>query len=171
MKIEIEKIKNKKKEITLISIVIIVCILFFSGYSLGKGISNTNIDGNVEIAKPIVVVENDSALDITAQNNVGTYHFKVKNYNENEEITQVDMKYNIEILSELEDVIQIKLYKDEIEISIENNVTKEFILEKQEKQEHNYKLEITYDKNKESTIEEIMQDLQIKVHSEQVKTS
>lgn len=169
MKKESERIKSKKQKIIQITFIIIILVLFFTGYSIGKGFSNTKVDSKVEIAKPIVVVENDPKLDLTKKNNIGNYYFKVKNYNKDEEITQVSMKYNIEILTELAEAIEVKLYKDEVEIQIENNKTQEFILDKGKKEEHNYRLEIAYDKNKAGSIDEIIQDLQIKVHSEQVK--
>lgn len=44
------------------------------------------------------------------------------------------------------------------------------IIKKNEKQEENYKLEITYDKNLVSSLEDIIQNVQIKVHSEQLKS-
>lgn len=170
MKKKLEKIRNKKKEIIKITFIVIVFVLFFAGFSLGKGFSNTKVDSKVEIAKPIVVVENDPILDITTKNNMGNYYFKVKNYNGSEEITQVKMKYNIELLTNLAEAIEVKMYKEGKEIPIENNTTQEFIFNKNEKEEHNYRLELKYDKNKASSIEEIIQDLQIKVHSEQART-
>ena len=43
------------------------------------------------------------------------------------------------------------------------------IIKKNEKQEENYKLEIIYDKNLINSLEDIIQNVQIKVHSEQLK--
>ena len=40
---------------------------------------------------------------------------------------------------------------------------------KESKKEDEYKLEIKYDKTKNHSLEDIIQDVQIKVHSEQVK--
>ena len=62
-----------------------------------------------------------------------------------------------------------KLYKDQQEILLENNKTSNLKLEKGKVQEDNYKLEVIYDKTKNKTNDEIMQDVQIKVHSEQLK--
>ena len=44
------------------------------------------------------------------------------------------------------------------------------IIKKNEKQEENYKLEIIYDKNLVNSLEDIIQNVQIKVHSEQLKS-
>lgn len=146
-----------------------VAILFFSGRSIGKALTNTQINVKGEIAEPIVIVENNPKISLTATENEGTYNFFVKNYNDYEKITQVDMKYNIEILSKLDDAISIKIFKNNSEIQMNNNKSEEFLLSKDNKQKDEYKVEIKYDKTKSISMEEIIQDLQIKVHSEQVE--
>lgn len=79
------------------------------------------------------------------------------------------MTYNIEILSKAEESISFKLYKENEEIPLQNNKTENMKLQKEKMQEDNYKLEIIYDKTKNQSIEDIIQDVQIKVHSEQIK--
>ncbi len=163
-----EKFKNKRKEITIIFIVLVILIFFFSGFSMGKGFSKKDINGNTEVAKPILQVENGNSLEISNTNKKGTYEFKVKNYNEQGETTQVDMEYYIEILNDLENRgIILKLFKNEQEIEINKNKTEKFILAKNQMEEDNYKLEVTYDENKNTNMEDIINQLQIKVHSEQ----
>lgn len=162
--------KDKNTRIlTLITVTIIVLILFFTGYSLGKGFTNTKINTKTQIAKPILVVENNPSIDITALKNTGNYDFKIKNYNEKEEINQIMLKYYIEIISKYNETITFKIYKDGKEIPLENNKTQEILLANNTKEEQNYKLEINYDKNKSNSKEDIIQDVQIKIHSEQIK--
>ena len=55
------------------------------------------------IAKPVLEVENNPEITITASNEKNTYDFKVKNYNSNEEITQIDLLYTIEILTKTDE--------------------------------------------------------------------
>lgn len=162
-------LKAKRREITLILVSIMVLVLFFSGYSLGKEQSIIKFDTNAKIAEPILVVENNPAIEINGKNHKEYYDFKVKNHKENGEVTQVDLQYNIEIISKTEESISFKLYKDQQEILLENNKTSNLKLEKGKVQEDNYKLEVIYDKTKNKTNDEIMQDVQIKVHSEQLK--
>ena len=163
-----EKIKNRKKEIIIISIITIILVLFFTGYSMGKGFSRKDVNGQTEIAKPILEVENGTSLDISNTNNSGIYEFKVKNYNENGEKTQVDLEYYIEILNDIKsNGIELKLFKNDQEIEINENKTEKFLLTKDEIKEDNYRLEITYDKTKNTNMEDIIKQLQIKVHSEQ----
>ena len=163
-----EKINHKKREITLIIIISMVILFFFSGFSLGKGVNKTNVNAKVEIAKPILEVENNSAVDIKTTEDKGEYEFIVKNYDEIGNITQVDLEYNIEILSTINENISIKIYKENQEINLENQKTEKFLLTKESKQEHQYKIEIMYNGDIGS-IQELIQDIQIKVHSEQKK--
>ena len=159
------KIKNGKI-LALIIVILIVIVLFFTGYSIGKEIINVNVNATTQIAKPIMIVENNPAIDITSIKNTGYYDFKVKNYNDNE-INQIELKYWIEIISKYDETISFKIYKDNQEIPLTDNKTQEIKLEKNEKREQNYRLEIIYDKTKSTSTEDIIQDVQIKVHSEQ----
>lgn len=159
-----------KKYILLFLLFIILIIFLFSRNSFGKQMYNTKINTNSEIAKPILIVENNPAIDITNKNNKGYYDFKIKNYNELDEINEIELRYNIEILNEENKAITFKLYKGEEELLLEKNKTKDMIIKKNEKQEENYKLEITYDKNLVNSLEDIIQNVQIKVHSEQLKS-
>lgn len=163
-----EKINNRRKQIYIIFIILIISIFFLSGFSMGKGFVKKDIAGKTEIAKPILQVENGNTLEINNATENGIYEFKVKNHNEQGEKTEVDLKYYIEILNDLNDeAIEIKLYRNEEEIEIKDNKTEEFILTKDEIKEDNYKLEITYNKDKNVSMEDIVEQLQIKVHSEQ----
>lgn len=161
--------KIKKREITLMCVVAMVMILFLSGCSIGKALASTHIKTTGSVAEPVVIVENGSEIKLTATQNEGNYAFSVKNYDETGKINQVNMKYHIEILTKKEDAISIKLLKNNQEISMKNNISEEFLLPKQNRQKDEYKIEIKYDKNKSTSIEDIMQDIQIKVHSEQSK--
>ena len=164
----LKKDKNRRT-LTLVIVSTIVVILFFTGFSIGKEMTNIKIEGNAQIAKPILVVENNPTIDVTTLQNTGFYDFKVKNYNSDNEINQIDLKYYIEIISEYDEAIIFKIYKNGEEIQLEENKTKEILLSKGTKEEQNYRLEIIYDKTKSTSTQDIVQDVQIKVHSEQVK--
>lgn len=162
-------LKHRKREITLILVSVMVLALFFSGYSMGKEYSSTNIETNAKIAEPILIVENNPTIEINGKKQKEYYNFKIKNYRENGEVTQIDLNYYIEILSQTDEAISFKLYKDNQEVQLENNKTADMKLEKENVQEDYYQLEIIYDKSKSRSIEDIIQDVQIKVHSEQIK--
>ena len=147
----------------------IIGITFFSGVSIGKAVYNTNIKNNTKIAKPILEVEKDSEVIITEENKKGEYTFTIKNYNQAEEISQVDLTYYIEILeNDLDNAIQYQLYKDNEIVDLKENRTETMTFRKDLKEKQQYTLKVTYDDSK-MTIEDIIQDIQIKVHSEQLK--
>lgn len=167
---EVKKLlKNKKREITLILISIMVLGLFFSGSSMGKQFSTTNIETNGKIAEPIITVENSPVIKMDGKKEREYYNFKIKNYKEKGEVTQIEMVYNLEILFQTEEAISFKLYKGNEEVLLENNKTTDMKLKKEIGQEDDYQLEIIYDKTKNYSSDDILQDVQIKVHSEQVK--
>ena len=145
-----------------------VILLLFGGYSLAKGIEETIISSNTQIAEPILIIENNPSIDITATQNVGTYFFKIKNYNENK-LSDVNLKYYIEIISNVDESINFKLYENEKEINLNNNKSDYLKLSKDIRKENEYKLQITYNKDKSTSIGDIIQKVQIKVHTEQEK--
>ncbi len=163
-----EKIKEKKNIIIIILIMFLILILFFTGYSMGKSFSKINIDGNTQIAKPIFDVQNSGNFEIDNINSHGTYEFVVRNFNLNGEKSDVDIEYYIELLNVIQnDAIKIRYLKNEEEIKINGNRTENFYLNKNEKQEDKFKIEITYEKDKNIKMEDILETLEIKVHSEQ----
>ena len=162
------KIKNKKKIILLLTSIICI-IIFLSSFSIGKSLTNIDAEGTLKIAEPIIEIENGQEVAITSVNNKGYYEFKIKNYDNQGNITNVNIQYYIEILSKLDETIDIKIYRENEEIKMNNNKTEIIKLGNTNREEHLYKLEITYDKSKSNSIEDILQSIQIKVYSEQMK--
>ena len=166
MKKEKVPLKNKRRELTLALVSAMALALFFSGYSLAKEYGSVSMEVSSQIAEPILIVEKNPIVEMNGKKQKEYYDFKVKNYKENGELTQIDLVYNIEILSKTEEAISFKLYKNNQEIPLENNKTADIKLEKEKVQEDCYQLEIIYDKSKSRSSEDIIQDIQIKVHSE-----
>ena len=133
-KIQITKAKDSKekkdkkiKTITILLLIFFVILLLLSGYTFAKSIEATTINANATIAEPILVIENNPQLDITASQNTGTYIFKVKNYN-NQKQTEIDLKYYIQVISDLDKSIELKLYENGKQIKFENNKIYYFIV-------------------------------------------
>ena len=166
---EEEQKNSNSKLLTGIIVTFIIVLLLFCGYSMAKAIEEVIIKGQAEIAEPILVVENNPSIDITALKNYGVYTFKVKNYNEQNKITQTDLKYYIEIVSDADKSVNLELYQNENKINLTNNRTEYMEISKNEKQEREYQIRITYDKNKSNSIDDIIQKIQVKIHTEQVK--
>lgn len=159
------KIKERKKEIMLIIIINITMILLFSGVSLAKAFSKIKIETKAEIAEPILKIESNSTINITKIEEKKVYNFKVKNYDETKKITQIDLEYCIEIISNTDYRVYFKTYKNNEEIQMDGNKTQYFLLEKEKEQEDNYKIEIIFDKN--YFVEETKEEIKIKLHARQ----
>lgn len=166
-----DKISDKKssKFLTITIIILIIILLLFCGYSMARSIEDFILKGKAEIAEPIFVIENNPSIDITAVNNSGIYFFRVKNYNEKNQVTQTDLKYYIEILSNVDNSINIELYQNDDKINLINGKTEYIQISKDIKEEREYKIKITYDKNKSNNINDIMEKIQVRVHTEQIK--
>ncbi|MEI3394139.1 MAG: hypothetical protein V8R82_00135 [Clostridia bacterium] len=153
-----------KKEIIKIIVVAFVLTIILSTISLGKYFNKTKINVNSGVAIPIIKLEGEQKLIINNNKENKVYNLAVKNYDENEQITQVELEYYIEIISKKNDDINFKIYKEEKEFNINNNKTEKFLLTKENKQRDNYKIEILLNKK---ISEDILQNVEIKVYSEQ----
>lgn len=153
-----------KKEIIKIIVVAFVLTIILSTISLGKYFNKTKINVNSGVAIPIIKLEGEQKLIINNNQGNKVYNLAVKNYDENEQITQVELEYYIEIISKKNDDINFKIYKEEKELNINNNKTEKFLLTKENKQQDNYKIEILLNKK---ISENILQNVEIKVYSEQ----
>lgn len=153
-----------KKEIIKIIVVAFVLTIILSTISLGKYFNRTKINVNSGVAIPIIKLEGEQKLIINNNQENKVYNLAVKNYDENEQITQVELEYYIEIISKKNDDINFKIYKEEKELNINNNKTEKFLLTKENKQQDNYKIEILLNKK---ISEDILQNVEIKVYSEQ----
>ena len=162
-----EKTKPTSRFLTAGLIIFIIILLMFCGYSMAKAIEEVVIKGNAQVAEPILVVENNPAIDITETQNSGEYTFKIKNYNEQDKITETDLKYYIEIISDADDSVKIELYQQENQIKLNNNKTEFIKISKNQKEEIEYKIKITY--NNTNSFKAIIGKIQVKVHTEQEK--
>jgi len=153
-----------KKEIIKIILVAFALTIILSTISLGKYFNKTKINVNSGVAIPIIKLEGEQKLIINNNQGNKVYNLAVKNYDENEQITQVELEYYIEIISKKNDDINFKIYKEEKELNINNNKTEKFLLTKENKQQDNYKIEILLNKK---ISEDILQNVEIKVYSEQ----
>lgn len=170
---KVKKVKEEKnlKTVAFIVVVAIIIILFLTGYSLGKSITESFIKANTSVAEPILVVDSDPSIDITATKKEGTYRFYVKNYEPDQtgKITETNLRYWVEIKSTVTDpTISYELYKNGEQILLNENKTTEVQeMNRQKKQQDTYELKIKYEKEKSTQMQDILEKIQIKVHSEQ----
>ena len=146
------------------------CVFSFGRNRNNIGISWITIkfNKNLEIATPIFIVEGTETSKISAINNIGYYEFVIKNYNETQ-VSETGFLYTIEIISNTDESIKFELYKDDEQVELENLKTSNLTINGNEQIEQKYKLKVTYDKNLGTNGKDILEDVQIKVHSEQEK--
>ena len=133
-----------------------------------KYIQYIEVKSSTEIAKPVFIVEGTEQSKINSINNIGYYEFYVRNYNETE-ISDIGFNYIIEVISKQDKSITFELYKGDENIVLENLKTEKMYIGANEKIEQKYKLKVTYNKDLNEIGKDILQEVQIKVHSEQEK--
>ena len=163
-----ENIKNKKKSIVGITILTAVIILFSTHIVYGKYITVDILTSTNGIAKPIFIVEGADVTKISEINNIGYYEFSIKNFDETS-ISETGFLYTIEIISNTDDTIQFELYNEEIQIPLEDLKTKPISIIGNKKVEQKYKLKVIYDNTNKTNGKEVLEEVQVKVHSEQEK--
>lgn len=146
----------------------ITIILLSTHIVYAKYITMEKISSKVGIAKPIFIVEGKETTKISEINNIGYYEFSIKNFNETN-ISETGFLYTIEIISNTDESVQFELYNEENQIPLENLKTQQLSIKGNEKIEQKYKLKVVYDSTKGNLEKNILEEVQIKVHSEQEK--
>lgn len=156
-------------------LIVLVIVLGFASFCLGKYTGYVTIQVRTEIANPKFAVEFSGPVEISAIDNQKTYTFTVKNYeideNENKTVSEVDLEYFVQILSNTDETIKYELYKNNELIEINENLASNYIkMNSNDINEHNYSLKIIYDKSeKTNETADIVDETKIKVYCKQVK--
>lgn len=145
-----------------------ITIILFTHVVYAKYVTIEKINSIFKIATPIFIVEGKEKLQINELNNIGFYEFSVKNFKENE-ISETGFLYSIEIISKLENILEFELYSEDSIIELNNLKTEKILISGNKKIEQNYKLKIKYNNLYENINEDIWDEVQIKIHSEQEK--
>ena len=140
----------------------------FASFTFGMYAEKSTIKVKSQIAKPILEFEKGETLHFNKENQEGKYQFKIKNYNDTEEKTDIEMEYTIEIVIPQNENIEYTLLKEEEIINTNNNKTDKISIGKDTKEEHKYTLNIKYNNTKENTkLNNKRKNIEIKIHSEQ----
>lgn len=157
-------LKDKTTIIILVGSLISILLGVLVANSIAKYKEGKIINVLANIAKPIVEIDKQECFKITTLNPEVSYMFEVRNYNE-KEISEVEMEYYIEIISDVKEEVKFSMYKNEEEISLINNKTEKMYLTKENKDIHMYRLDIKYDKEQDKSEENILKEIQIKIHA------
>lgn len=161
-------IRNKKQSIILTSILTIIIILLSTHIVYAKYITVDNLTSTISIAKPIFIVKGKEATKISEINNIGYYEFSIKNFDELN-TSEISFLYTIEIISDTDESVQFELYNEDTPIPLKNLKTEELLIQGKEKVEQKYRLKVIYDNTQGDKGKEILEEVQIKVHSQQEK--
>ena len=139
-------------------------LIFSTSVVFAKYVVQENSKVQTGIAKPIVELIEGECVNIDSTKTEANYNFTVRNYNEQGIITSAKMNYEIQITAPQSEAITYTLYKNNEMVPINGNSQ---LLGNKAKEEHMYTLNIKYEKEKNVNLEDIVQEIQIKVHSEQ----
>lgn len=162
-----QKSNNHKKIIMVL--VLLASILLLTPIVFAKYQSLDILNNKTEIAKPIFEVQGTESSKISAIQNKGYYDFTIKNFNDTG-ISEIGFLYTIEIIADVDESIQFELYKEDEKIELQDLKTKPLSIQANQEIEQNYKLIVTYDSSLGEKGKDILQEVQIKVHSEQMRT-
>lgn len=160
------KYKLSKSKKIIILLLLIIFIIAFTPIVFAKYNTFELLKSNTEIAKPVFEVEGSEDSKISAINNIGTYKFSIRNFNE-KGISEIAYLYTIEIIADVDESVKFELYRNDEKIELENLKTKSIFIGANNKIEQNYELKITYDSTLGEKGKDILQDIQIKVYAEQ----
>lgn len=144
----------------------VTIIILFAPTVYAKYITIEKISTLFNIATPVFIVEGEEAIPISENNNIGYYEFSIKNFNETT-VSATDFYYTIEVIVNTEIELDFELYRDENLIQLENLKSEKLLINGNEKVEQKYKLKVIYDGSEEEKNQDVIGDVQIKIHSEQ----
>lgn len=136
---------KKEKVIILISIIVIIIDLI----TLPKKNYSYNARGESEIAKGIIFLEKDEMIEKTVDKNSFPieYNFVIKNFDENDNINEIDFDYKIRIENSVNNFpIQYKLIDldNNVELQLISGETSILTLKKSEKEIRHFKLYVEW---------------------------
>ncbi len=137
--------KQKLKKILIASLAILLLnssIFVYSQYQ-----NELHGKGKLQVASPkIRLISNPTHLEVLDKNTYFT-EFQVLNYDENQQISKVNLSYKISVKTNPIDApLKFELYQLEPDnTEVKTDLTNSFSLKANEKQEHLYKLGICYD--------------------------
>lgn len=158
------KEKNKGKNIEITILLLLLILISLVGITIAKYQTSVKGKAIAQIANPIFEVRREESLLLTALAPKASYVFEVRNYNE-KNINEVDMEYYIEILSNTDKSITFELFQGDKKVALKDNKTEKISLNKENKENHKYRLDIIYDKDKTQTEHDIKEKVEIKIHS------
>lgn len=157
--------KNIKKTITLLLLLILIVLLILlliHKNTVASYLSNITGKSITKIASPVFVMETTDKKLLNDDNTEIDYLFNIKNFNENGERNQANLKYYIEISPKLDSTITLTLYKDNVIVPLNNQKTDYIDLSVEDNIIHEYRLNLKYEREKSNSTTDIKESIFIK---------
>ena len=140
--------KNKKKIIILIIALCLIALIIglFTSDTYSRFFGKVLGESTTKVAEPILVLENTDQKIVDNSNQEIDYYFTVKNYN-NSNVNEINLKYMIEITPIQDRAITLTLYKDNQPVELSEQKTAYMNIGNTTKEEHQYRLNVKYNKN------------------------
>ena len=158
--------KNKKKIIILILTLCLILLMLtiFTTDTYSKFFGTILGESKTEVAEPLFVLEHTDKKFVDNSNQEIDYYFKVKNYN-NSNVNEINLKYMIEITPIQDKAIILTLYKDNQKIDLNEQKTPYINLGHSNKETHEYRLNVKYDKSELDNCYDISSNVFIKANA------
>ena len=151
--------------LVIIALIILLIVLFMNRDTFASFISKIAGKSSTEVAEPIFIMENTEKKLLNDNNTEVDYYFTIKNFNSNNERTQTDLKYYIEIQANVDESIIFTLYRDNTVVPLSNKKTNYINLEKDNNITHSYRLNVKYDREKSNSTIDIKENIFIKANA------
>lgn len=164
-----------KNKLIIFCVFLCCFILIFSTmFVYSKYKNSISVESKTDIAEPIFEVIKTSPNEIAVLNNNKYYYeFSIRNFNENDDFSEVKLKYDIEfVLSQENAPVKINLYRinnsTEEKIELDNNKTTQYEYLDFNQTENLYKVEVMYDNTSNILLENNL-EIDLNVQSFQEK--
>lgn len=154
--------KTIKIILGLIALTIVIIFLLMYKSTFASFIAKIAGKGSSTVAEPIFIMENTEKMQLNDNNTEINYYFNIKNFDENSNRSQTDLKYIIEISPIMDKSIIFNLYKDDKVITLNNQKTDYIDLSKDLDEIHKYRLNVKYDRESTNLTDDIKDNIFIK---------
>lgn len=160
---------NKIIKILMIILALLIILIFLFSYknSFSSFFSKITGNSNTEVATPIFVMENSEKKILNDENTEIDYYFVIKNFDENNQRSETDLKYTIKITPILDKSISLTLFKDNEIIELNNQETGKIELKHNSNTIHSYRLHVKYDREKTNATTDIREKIHIEASANQ----
>ncbi len=153
--------------IFILALLVTLIVLLSYRNTFSNFFSKITGNSNTEVATPIFIMENSEKKVLNDEHTEVDYYFTIKNFDMNNNRSQTDLQYTIEITPKLDPSIILTLYKDNQVIGLNNQKTGLIELKQNSNTTHSYRLNVRYDRERTDATTDIRENIFIKASANQ----